>query len=229
MEIDFILLLAVLVLVVIGILFIYSSGITSEGFLVSDEYQRQIIWAAAGLVIALVIAMLNYQRVYDLSVYFYLGTIVLLLITFLFGRIMYGSRWLRIGSFSIQASEFAKLTTILFLAWYLDSTKRSRSAFSRFIISSIIVMVPMLLVLIQPDLGTALVFIPILLGMTYAAGIPLRYIGFFGLSIVFTGLLLVLPTPLLPIRLPLTYLVIPFAILVVWRRNSRTCRRFVSA
>ena len=193
LEIDFFLLLTAFALVSFGILFIYSSGITSEGNLISNEYQRQIVWAAAGFVLALSISVLNYRRVYDLTVYFYLGTLLLLLITFIFGRVIHGTRWLRIGNFGIQASEFAKITTILFLAWYLDSTKRDRKALSRFAVSCVIVMIPMLMVLLQPDLGTALVFIPILLGMTFIAGTSLRYIAFFGLSVILAGILTVLP------------------------------------
>ena len=193
LEIDFILLFASIVLMIIGILFVYSSGITSEGDLISGEYKRQIIWSAAGIIIALVVAIFNYRRIYDLSVYLYIATLLLLLYTCVFGRIAYGMRWLRLGSFGIQASEFAKITTILFLAWYLDSTKRSQRFFIRFLVSCLIVFTPMLIILIQPDLGTALVFLPILIGMTFIAGISKRYIVFLGLCIVFSGILLVLP------------------------------------
>ena len=193
LEIDFILLFASLILMTVGILFIYSSGITIEGVLISGEYRRQIVWGAAGLIIALVIAIFNYRRIYDLSVYFYLGILLLLLYTLIFGRVVYGTRWLRLGSFGIQASEFAKITTILFLAWYLDNTRKNQRGFVRFLVSCLIVMVPMIIVLIQPDLGTALVFIPILLGMTFVAGISLRYIIFLGLSFLLSGILLVLP------------------------------------
>ena len=192
-EIDFVLFFATLVLMVIGVLFIYSSGVTSEGVLISNEYLRQIVWGGAGLIISLIIAMFNYRRIYDWSIYFYLATIVLLICTLVFGRVQYGSRWLRLGSFGFQASEFTKITTILFLAWYLDVTKKSHAAFPRFLISCLIVFFPMLIVLIQPDLGTALVFIPILLGMVFIAGISLKYIIFLGLTIVLAGLLLVLP------------------------------------
>ena len=193
MEIDFVLLLSTLILVVFGILFIYSSGITSEGLLISREYQRQIIWAAVGILFALVISMLNYRRIYDSSIYLYLGTLFLILSTVIFGRVIYGSRWLRIGSLGFQASEFAKIATILFLAWYLDSTKRNEKDLVRFAVSCAIVIVPMLLVLVQPDLGTALVFFPILFGMTYVAGVSIRYIVFFGLSIILAGVFMVLP------------------------------------
>ena len=193
LEIDFILFFAAFILVVIGVLFIYSSGVTSEGVLISGEYRRQVVWGAIGLSIALVISILNYRRIYDLSVYFYLGSLILLLFTLVFGRIQYGTRWLRLGSFGFQASEFTKLSTIIFLAWYLDNTKRSQSVFSRFLISCLIVFIPTTIVLIQPDLGTSLVFIPILLGMTFIAGISARYILFLGLTIVLTGMFLVLP------------------------------------
>jgi rod shape determining protein RodA len=192
-EIDLLLLFATIALVVFGILFIYSSGITSEGILISDEYVRQIVWGSAGLVVALAISMLNYKRIYDLYIYFYLATLALLVYTFVFGRLFQGSRWIRIGSFGLQASEFAKITTIILLAWYLDRTKRDRKDFLRFIVSCFIALVPMLLVLMQPDLGTALVFIPILLGVTYFAELPLRYILFLLFTMVLAGLFLVLP------------------------------------
>jgi len=191
-EIDLLLLFATIALVVFGILFIYSSGITSEGVLISDEYLRQIVWGSAGLIVALVISMLNYKRIYDLYIYLYLITLALLVYTFIFGRLFQGSRWIRIGSFGLQASEFAKITTILLLAWYLDRSRRGTD-FTRFVICGLIALVPMLLVLMQPDLGTALVFIPILLGTAYFAEIRLRYIVFLVLTIALAGLFLVLP------------------------------------
>jgi len=119
LEIDYFILLPVIILVVIGILFIYSSGITSTGEMVSDEYIRQIVWASIGLSMALVLSMVNYRRFYKISLYLFLATMIPLVYTFLFGRMAYGTRWLRIGSFGLQASEFAKITTILFLARYL--------------------------------------------------------------------------------------------------------------
>jgi len=192
-EIDLLLLFATIALVVFGILFIYSSGITSEGVLISDEYIRQIVWGSAGLIVALAISMLNYKRIYDLYIYLYIVTLALLVYTFVFGRLFQGSRWIRIGSFGLQASEFAKITTIILMAWYLDRTKRDRKDFLRFLVCCFIALVPMLLILMQPDLGTALVFIPILLGVTYFAELPLRYILFLLLMITLAGLFLVLP------------------------------------
>jgi rod shape determining protein RodA len=194
LEIDYPLLLAAIVLSVFGVLFIYSSGITSQGVLVSGEYLRQIVWVGSGLILAIVLAMVDYRRLRDLSLYLYLGTLALLLYTCLFGRLVNGARaWIGIGRFGIQPSEFAKITTILFLARYLDNTRRFAAAFSRMFFSCVIVFVPMGLILIQPDFGTSLVFIPILLVMTFIAGVSIRYVLFLGTCIMLTGILTVLP------------------------------------
>ncbi|MDR1024451.1 MAG: rod shape-determining protein RodA [Treponema sp.] len=194
LEIDYFLLLSAAVLGVFGILFIYSSALTSAGVLVSEEYIRQIIWVSAGLIAALILAMFDYRRIRNFTVYLWLGTLALLIYTCLFGKLVNGARaWIGIGSFGIQPSEFAKISTILLLARYLDDTRRSPKTFSRFIISCVIVFIPMGLVLIQPDFGTSLVFIPILVVMTFIAGISIRYIFFLISCISITAVLAVLP------------------------------------
>ena len=189
LKIDYLLLLPALVLLTMGILFIYSSGITSAGDQVSEEYIRQIIWAAIGLVLTLVLALVNYRRLYNLSLYIYFISLLPLLYTLFFGRV----RWLKIGSFGIQASEFVKITVIILLARFLADTDRNKDAFSRFMISCIIVFIPMLIVVVQPDLGTALVYLAILITMTFMSGVAMRYVSFMLLSIAFTGIFLVLP------------------------------------
>jgi rod shape determining protein RodA len=194
LEIDFLILFAAVALSVFGIFFIYSSGITFTGALVSSEYLRQIVWASAGITVALALSFFDYKRLRNLSPYLYLGTLALLLYTCLFGRTVNGARsWIGFGAFGIQPSEFAKITTILFLARYLDDTRRSAGSFVRFLVSCLIVFTPMGLVLIQPDFGTSLVFIPLLLVITYIAGVPLRYVLFMSACIALTGVLTVLP------------------------------------
>jgi rod shape determining protein RodA len=194
LGIDYFLLLATVVLSVFGILFIYSSALSSTGVLVSREYLRQILWASAGLVIALTLSMINYRRIREITVYLYLGTLALLVYTCLFGKLVNGARaWIGVGGFGIQPSEFAKITTILLLARYLDDTRRSPAAFSRFVVSCIIVLVPMGIILLQPDFGTSFVFIPILLTMTFIAGVSMRYILFLIACISTSVVLMVLP------------------------------------
>jgi rod shape determining protein RodA len=194
LKIDYLLLLPVLILIVLGILFIYSSGITSAGIQVSNEYVKQIIWASSGLAAAVILALINYRRFYNISLYLYLFSMLPLVYTLIFGRLIYNAaRWLRIGSFGIQMSEFVKISVIILLARFLADTDHNREAFSRFFVSCLIVAVPMGIVLLQPDLGTALVYIAILITMIFMAGVSLRYVAFMISCIALTGILLVLP------------------------------------
>ena len=194
LKIDYLLLLPVLTLIVFGILFIYSSGITSEGVQVSNEYKRQIIWASVGLVAAIVLSIINYRRFYNISVYIYILSLLPLIYTLLFGHVIYNaSRWIRIGSFSLQMSEFVKISVIILLARFLADTDHNRTSFSRFAVSCIIVFIPTGIVLLQPDLGTALVYIAILLTMIFTAGVSMRYVALMISCIALTGIFLVLP------------------------------------
>jgi rod shape determining protein RodA len=194
LGVDYLLLSAAAALTVFGVLFIYSSGINSAGVQSSSEYSRQIIWGVSGFIIAVALLLIDYHKLYNLSFYVYLATIALLIYTCFFGKLVSGARaWLGIGDYGVQPSEFAKITTIVFLARYLDNTKRKAAAFTRFLISCLIVFIPMLLILAQPDLGTALVFIPILLIMTFVAGVSVRYVVFLGAVIGLTSILMVLP------------------------------------
>jgi len=194
LGIDYLLLLSVIILMILGVLFIYSSGITSAGVQVSNEYLKQIIWASTGLVLAIFMSLINYRRFYYLSLYIYLFSLLPLIYTLLFGHIIYNtSRWLRIGSIGIQMSEIVKVSVIIMLARFLADTDRNREAFSRFFISCVIVFIPMGIVLLQPDLGTALVYIAILITMIFMAGVPIRYVVFMVSCIGLTGVLLVLP------------------------------------
>jgi len=191
-EIDYLILIPVMGLMAIGIMFIYSAGVTAGG-LASTEYVRQIVWASAGLIIALALAMINYRRFYKWAPYLFLLTLIPLIYTSAFGRLVQDARWIRIGGIGVQISEFAKITTTVFLARYLADTRLSSNSFVRFMVSCAIVAVPMGLVFIQPDLGTALVFIPILLCMTFVAGVSKRYVVFSVACIALTSVLTVLP------------------------------------
>jgi len=194
LEIDYFLLLPVIILMALGVLFIYSSGITSAGVQVSNEYYKQIIWVSAGLVTAVLLSLINYRRLYNLSFYIYLLSILPLVYTLLFGHDIYNtSRWLRIGSYGIQMSEFVKISVIIMLSRFLADTDRDKESFYRFIVCCIITFIPMGIVLLQPDLGTALVYIMILITMIFMAGVPMRYVAFMVSCIALTGVLLVLP------------------------------------
>lgn len=175
---DYVIFLAVILLTTIGISFIYSSGVNSEGVSVSYEYIKQIIWAVLGIVLVLAITLVDYRRFADRTFIIFAVAIFLLLYTRIFGRYVNGAKsWLGIGELGIQPSEFTKIVYILYLAYYLDKSARIESQLRRFLKAGLIMIIPMLLILSQPDLGTASVYIPIFLAMCFVAGIPLRYLG----------------------------------------------------
>ena len=186
---DFLLFLSTLTLMVIGVLFIYSSGVSSTGEVLTNEYIKQIVWAGIGLAALFALLVYDYENLRRISQYLYIFFVILLLFTLFFGKVVNGARsWLAIGGLNIgQPSEFAKMSTILFLATYLERTDKQTESFSRFAIAFAIVLLPMLLVLAQPDMGTAIVYLPIFLFMAFISGTKTRYVVF----IVATGAILV--------------------------------------
>lgn len=192
--IDVLLVAATLALMLIGVLFIYSSGVTSDGVSFSREWIRQIVWAALGLLLLVAVASFDYARLRDLSVYIYLGLVVVLIGTLLFGRVVNGARsWIGIGDFGVQPSEFMKVATILFLARFLERRGRAIAQPLAFAMALAIAILPMGLILLQPDLGTALVYLPIVLVMTFAAGARPSYILFILGAGFLTAVFTVLP------------------------------------
>jgi len=194
LKIDYLLLLPVLILLVLGILFIYSSGVTHTGVQVSSEYLRQIIWASLGLAIVIFFALFNYRSLYNFSIHIYFISLLALLLSLIFSKVSSTTaRWLGIGIFGIQLSEFVKISIIILLARYLADTDHNKKSFSRFLVCCVVAFIPMGIVLLQPDLGTALVYIAILLTMTFLAGVSMRYVAFIISCLALSGILLVLP------------------------------------
>jgi rod shape determining protein RodA len=190
---DYLLLSASVFLMIIGIFFIFSSGINSENILVSNEYIKQIIWAITSLFIMFFAALIDYRKIKRWLKWIFPGLLALLIFTRFFGRYVNGARsWLGIGSLGIQPSEFGKTVFILFLAMYLEKTEKI-SERKRFITALFILILPVGLILLQPDLGTASVYIPIFLLMCFVAGVPIRYLLLVFLSGMLTIIMTVLP------------------------------------
>ena len=190
---DYLLLFCVVILVTFGVLFIYSSGINSEGINVSREYIKQIIWAGIGLLLMLGFALYDFRRLARYAPYLFGFLVFILVYTKIFGRYVNGARsWIGFGGFGVQPSEFCKIFFILFLAWYFEHSQNDNPR-HRFVVASCIMMLPFGLILIQPDMGTASVYFPIFLMMSFVAGIPLRYILFLLCGGMFTLLFTVLP------------------------------------
>lgn len=175
---DYLLFLSCIFLTFTGILFIYSSGVNSDGVLTSFEYRRQIVWALSGLVLMLVLAFYDYNKIKEYSIFIYAVFILALIFTLVFGTTVNGAKsWIGIANFGVQPSEFMKIAYILFLAAYLERSQKEKELL-RFARAGLITAIPMLLILIQPDLGTASVYIPIFLILSFVAAVRVRYIVF---------------------------------------------------
>jgi rod shape determining protein RodA len=188
---DIFIFLAVILLQVISIFFIYSSGVSSSGILFSNEYAKQLISISIGLILCLLFSFGNYSRLGDWSFYIYLAGIGVLLFTLLFGKVVNGSRsWLSLGSIHLgQPSELMKIVTILYLGYFFETRKNSLDKPFTLALSLLIVALPMFLILLQPDMGTALVYLPIYLFMALIASVPLQFLFFLiitgGLTMMF--------------------------------------------
>jgi rod shape determining protein RodA len=193
-DMDFSLLGVAVGLTVLGILSIFSSGITAEGVHVSNEYIKQIIWAISGLGLLAIVSLIDYKRMKDYSLFIYGFFLLLILFVKFFGHTVNGAKsWIGLfGDFGIQPSEFMKIATVLFLAQYLSESDH-QSAFRRLIVSFIIILLPVTIIIAQSDMGTALVFFPIFIVMVFIAGLNRRYIVFIITAVVATSFLTILP------------------------------------
>jgi len=158
----------------IGIAFIYSATASNPE---AHYATRQLIWLAVGILIMAMVFVRGYKFFIDTSYIFYIASLVLLVAVWVVGVKKLGAqRWLELGFFQLQPSEFCKLAVILTLAKFLGSRKINQSQVLTVAIAFALVLVPLVLILIQPDLGTALIFIPVLFCMLFIWGSKLRYL-----------------------------------------------------
>ncbi len=179
---DWLQLTAIASLATIGLAFIFSATTSHEGASnvawYSQVWVRQIIWLFVGLSAAAVLCLVDYHILARWSYVGYWTSIMLLVLVFLVGPVKWGAqRWIVLGPFQFQPAEFAKLTFVLALGNFLsrpaDELRRPMIFWKCLGMMSL----PFLLILKEPDLGSALIFLPIGLVMMFVAGIPLKYLG----------------------------------------------------
>ncbi len=177
-RLDWQLAVALLGLMMIGLAFIFSAKSGSEGVAWHNQfYARQFIWYAAGTVAAIVVCLIDYRYLSRYAVLAYWLAIALLIGVLFFGSSAGGAkRWIDLGFFKLQPSEFAKLAFIFIMGHFLSRPAGELRAPLIFLKGIGLTLLPFVLILKEPDLGSALVLIPIALVMMFVAGIPARYI-----------------------------------------------------
>ncbi len=176
-DFDRLILAASFLIFAFGIIAIYSATKSRALPLAESFYFRQISWMGIGVLLLVLSVSISYQRFIDISYVLYALNIILLVLVLVAGHVRLGAqRWFSVGGFAFQPSEFIKLTLILALANYAGNKKDAMSEFKNLIIPCILAGIPFVLVLLQPDLGTALLLVPIFLTVMIMSGVRLRYI-----------------------------------------------------
>jgi rod shape determining protein RodA len=135
---------------------------------------QQIVWSVVGSAVMIAFALVDYRRLSRHAALAYAGITIALLAVYSLPAVNGAHRWIRIGGIGIQPSEFAKLVFIVALARYLMHRDVAASVVSGVLCPLAMAIVPLLLILKEPDLGTSLVFLPVLFAMLWAAGARAR-------------------------------------------------------
>lgn len=194
---DWILLGIALLLVVIGLIVIYSTSFKAANLVTPNVAINQLIFSVIGIIAMLIAARVDYRSLDRITPILYGFMLLSLLLVFVLGKTALGAtRWIDVGFFQFQPSEFAKLIIIITLAKYFSANYDFMENPRHLAISLLYALIPALLVLVQPDLGTALVIGSIWLVMAVVARVRWTY-----LAALFTALILTIPL-LLPFLRP---------------------------
>ncbi|MCP4138346.1 MAG: rod shape-determining protein RodA [bacterium] len=176
-KIDYLLVGVVVLIVAIGTLMIYSGGFDPVDKINNGIYRKQLLWFVFGFIIMIGMTIINYQQLGDYSLHIYGILIVVLLFTTIFGSPIRNTRaWLSFGFFSIQPSEFMKLGLVIVLGKFLELRERDMRHFRELLIPSLLTLVPIIIVIMQPDFGTSVIFIPILFTMLFVGGADVTHL-----------------------------------------------------
>lgn len=189
-NIEWSILIVAIILCAIGLVALFSATQETE----HDEFNKQCIWVIVSIIIMVTIMMIDYETLTKISPIFYGGFIVLLVAVLFTTPVNGATSWFDIGFFSFQPGEFAKVFVILFLAYAITKiqqrNKKDINKPVKILIVLAILALPVLLIIKQPDYGTAMAFIVATALMLITAGIDKRYI-------IATIILVVVSVPLL--------------------------------
>ena len=180
-HVDWLLLGAVLLIAAIGVAMIYSTTyllLPDGSGHAGREFWTQLYALGLGMVALLICLTIDYRVLAEHSLLLYAGLLGLLIFVLVAGDSAGGAqRWIAIGPFKLQPSEFARMALALILAMFFGENRRGARNTSDLAIGGIFVIVPFLLIVKQPDLGTAVTLLPVFLGVAYLAGLRLRLLA----------------------------------------------------
>lgn len=169
-DFDFIFLALVLFVVFLGLLTLYSASYNENG----EAFKRQIIWVTIGLAIMFLFSHIPFRFWQSIAPFLYVFSLVFLIAVLFAGRGV--KRWISLGPISFQPSEFAKVSTVLFMADILSIRRFELKRLRSFLVPFLICLPPFILVFVEPDLGTSLVFLFIFFALAFYKGTRPIYI-----------------------------------------------------
>ncbi|WP_123054230.1 rod shape-determining protein RodA [Clostridium sp. JN-1] len=188
-EVDFLSIIIVTIIVVFGSLNIYSATHMKFG---TYFLKAQLLWLIVGIVIVFLILLFDYSLIKNYAHIIYWSGIFLLILndTVFKSTINGASSWMKIGSFQFQPSEFARLGMIIMIAKQLDDMEGNINNIRNFLKLTMYAVIPMILLLKQPDMGMTMIYFFSVLGMYFIAGLNLKVIGggFLGLVALVTAI-----------------------------------------
>lgn len=212
-NIDWISIIIYTSLVILGWLNIYSSSLSS----MEDTYQKQLIFIILTIPLIFIILAVDGKFYEKYASIIFVVSLLSLAGLFLFGKTIAGQRcWYAIGSFTLQPSEFAKAATALALAKYLSDTQINLKDVSKQLQALAIIILPVLLILPQPDPGSALIY-SVFIIVLYREGLPSWY--------VWTGFITILLFVLTLVLEPLYVILIGLAVIIIVHLKSRLADR----
>ncbi|ABF40468.1 cell elongation-specific peptidoglycan biosynthesis regulator RodA [Candidatus Koribacter versatilis Ellin345] len=172
-DFDWFLLLFVLIICTLGVIEIYSA---TFGTKFAGAHVKQIYWVIGGVIVMFLLSLVNYHLLLGNAHWMYLVAIVALIAVRVFGKKYLGARrWIQIGGNHFQPSEWVKLILILAVAKYFAEEKSSEASGSDIVKVGLLVGVPFLMVLAQPDLGTALTYLPVAIMGFFLGGMKAKH------------------------------------------------------
>ena len=182
-SIDFYLLISIILLGIISILAMYSTDISDGNFYHSFNHALRFV---VFFTLMIILSFINIKYYFSLSVIFYFTILILLIGATFFGTTVQGSqRWINLYFINLQPSELMKIAIITFLARYYHRVQpEAVNSIKKFIIPFVILIIPILLVLSQPDLGTSVLIALSGLAVIWLAGINIKYIVYSFLALV---------------------------------------------
>src|SRR2546423_3864957 len=175
LGLNWMLFLVMMALAVFGVVAIYSATYMRQDPVAADFWRKQANWVAVGFFAFMITSLIDYHWIRWGALPMYLAGIVFLILTKFVGTKVYGARsWLHIGPLNFQPAQLAVVAGIMVLALFL-SQFREMHPMLRLLLCGAIAGAPCLLILMQPDLGEVIIWIPVLLALLFVAGLPLRY------------------------------------------------------